>query len=395
MKKKTYTADAFFAGVGGIELGFKETKRVKTLYANEFDKNAGITYQLNNPDVNFDSQDIHNVQANSLPDCDIMMGGFPCQAFSIAGYKKGFNDPRGTLFFEMLRMIKEKRPRITFMENVKNLASHDHGNTFFVMIQAMVLNGYYIKWQIMNAKDYGNIPQNRERIYIVGFRNKNDFDRFEFPKPVRRTKKLSDVINFGKKLPEKYYYTPEKNKYYDKLKKAITSQKTVYQWRRKYVRENKSGIVPTLTANMGTGGSNVPLILTDDGRIRKLTPHETFNVQGYPKDFKLPDIANTQLYKQAGNSVVVPVIKRIARNIIKVLDDKEVENALPQGKYVLIHFKIRGKKAGQSYAVSASDDKEAILKMVKLSNIPLYQDEDYFKAIKQDKDNEFYMIKEE
>lgn len=189
MKKKTYTADAFFAGVGGIELGFKETKRVKTLYANEFDKNAGITYQLNNPDVNFDSQDIHKVQADALPDCDIMMGGFPCQAFSIAGYKKGFNDPRGTLFFEMLRMIKEKRPRITFMENVKNLASHDHGNTFLVMIQAMVLNGYHIKWQIMNAKDYGNIPQNRERIYIVGFRDKNDFDRFEFPKPVRRTKK--------------------------------------------------------------------------------------------------------------------------------------------------------------------------------------------------------------
>lgn len=393
MNKKIYTADAFFAGVGGIELGFNETKRVETLYANEFDKNAGITYQLNNPDVQFDNQDIHKVKISDLPDCDIMMGGFPCQAFSVAGYKKGFEDERGTLFFEMLRIIKNKRPRVTFMENVKNLVSHDKGNTFFVMVQALVLNGYYIKWKVLNAKDYGNIPQNRERIYIVGFRDKADYNNFVFPDKIKRTKTLKDVIDFGAKLDEKYYYTSDRYKYYNKLKKAIISQSTVYQWRRQYVRENKSGVVPTLTANMGTGGSNVPLILTDDGRIRKLTPHETFNVQGYPKDFKLPDIANTQLYKQAGNSVVVPVINRIAQNIIKAIDiDEQSNDRIASGKYALIYFKINGKNEGQSFVVSDSNDKNKLLKQAK--DLPLYTDSDYLKAINKKKWTKFYMLKE-
>lgn len=391
MEKKTYTVDAFFAGVGGIELGFKETNRVKLLYANEFDKNAAITYKLNNPDIAFDNKDIHQVKAKDIPACDIMMGGFPCQAFSVAGYKKGFEDDRGTLFFEMLRMIKDKRPRVTFMENVKNLVSHDKGNTFFVMVQALVLNGYCIKWKVLNAKDYGNIPQNRERIYIVGFRDKADFDRFEFPDKIKRTIGLSDVIDFGAKLDLKYYYTEDKYKYYDKLKQAITSQDTVYQWRRQYVRENKSGVVPTLTANMGTGGSNVPLILTDDGRIRKLTPHETFNIQGYPKDFKLPSIANTQLYKQAGNSVVVPVIHRIAEHIIKAVNQSEDKSDPSNGKYSLIYFNINGKNEGESYVKSTSNNYTNLVK--KAGKAPIFNDEDYLHAITKKKWISFYMIK--
>ena len=235
---------------------------------------------------------------------DVIMGGFPCQAFSIAGYRKGFEDERGDLFFEMLKMVKAKRPRVVFIENVKNLVSHDHGNTFKVIREALVENGYYIKWKVLNGKDYGNVPQNRERIYVVGFRNKADYDKFSFPKPIELTRSIHDIIDFHGKKDEKYYYREGKQPFYDKLVPAITSQDSIYQWRRQYVRENKSGVVPTLTANMGTGGHNVPLILTDSHEIRKLTPKETFNAQGYPTEFKLPKIANGQLYKQDRKSVV-------------------------------------------------------------------------------------------
>ena len=184
----------------------------------------------------------------------------------------------------------------------------------------MAENGYHVKWKVLNAKDYGNVPQNRERIYIVGFRNKDDFDAFAFPEPIKLTRSIHDIIDFHNKQDEKYYYRANKQGFYDRLVVSITSQDTIYQWRRRYVRENKAGVVPTLTANMGTGGHNVPLILTDDGEIRKLTPKETFNAQGFPEDFNLPDIANSQLYKQAGNSVVVPVIKRIAEKIVQAFE---------------------------------------------------------------------------
>lgn len=318
---KKYLADAFFAGVGGIELGFTQTNEVKVIYANEFDNFACKTYAENNPDIRLDNRDIHNIKTREVPDADIIVGGFPCQAFSIAGYQKGFSDTRGTLFFELLRIINAKKPRVIFMENVKNLISHDNGNTFKVIREALVQSGYYIKYQVLNSKEYGNIPQNRERIYIVGFKNKLDYDNFEFPEKIKLTKTLHDIIDFCEPQAEKYYYRKGKQKCFDELKKEIIRQDTVYQWRRKYVRENKSKILPTLTANMGTGGNNVPIILTDSGEIRKLTPREVFNGQGYPSSFKLPkDLSDSQLYKQAGNSVVVPVIHRIAENIIKALD---------------------------------------------------------------------------
>ncbi|WP_155719116.1 DNA (cytosine-5-)-methyltransferase, partial [Streptococcus gordonii] len=185
------------------------------------------------------------------------------------------------------------------------------------------------KWKVLNGKDYGNIPQNRERIYIVGFDTKEAYDLFKFPEAIKLTTSLQDVINFGDKLDEVYYYRDGKQNFYDQLKFEVTSQDTVYQWRRQYVRENKNGVVPTLTANMGTGGHNVPLILTDSGEIRKLTPKETFNVQGYPKSFKIPEgVSNGQLYKQAGNSVVVPVIKRIAENVAKALNKSQGQSQL-------------------------------------------------------------------
>ncbi|WP_429247440.1 DNA cytosine methyltransferase [Lactococcus lactis subsp. lactis] len=392
-----FNVAAFFSGVGGIELGFEQTNKFRVVYANEFDKNAGITYRLNFPDVPLDDRDIHIVSSNDIKndEIDMIVGGFPCQAFSIAGYRKGFEDDRGDLFFELLRMIESKKPRAIFIENVKNMVTHDHGNTFKVIREALIKNGYLIKWKVLNGKDYGNIPQNRERIYIVGFSDKAAYRAFKFPEKIELSKKLSDVIDFSTPQDDNFYYKEGKQNFFDQLKETITSQKTVYQWRRQYVRENKSGVVPTLTANMGTGGHNVPLILTDDGRIRKLTPKETFNVQGYPKEYKLPEnISNGQLYKQAGNSVVVPLVSRIAQNIGNSLKEQIEENSLIPKEFAIIYTKMSGPFEGESYIknyISSIDD--AVLEIRNYNDsLPILSDEDYFKLIKKKSDLEFYSI---
>lgn len=305
-----------FAGVGGIELGFKQAGFIPVL-ANEIDKYAGVTYSLNHSHPLI-LRDIHELETKEIPRIDVLTGGFPCQAFSVAGYRKGFKDPRGNVFWEIVRILDEKKPSIVFLENVKNLTGHDGGKTFEVVLNALQDLGYHVSYKVMNAAEYTKVPQNRERIYIVGFRKKQDFSKFEFPAELHATLDLADFIDFESKVDDTFYY---KDRYMSKeLEKNITSRDTVYQWRRQYVRENKSGLCPTLTANMGTGGHNVPLVLTKHG-IRKLTPRECFNLMGFPKSFKLPaGLANSQLYKQAGNAVVVPVIKRIATQIMKALE---------------------------------------------------------------------------
>lgn len=314
-----YSMISLFAGVGGIDLAFEQTNKFKTIFSNEIDKHANATYNQNFK-IDCNSQDIHNLATENMPRADILLSGFPCQAFSVAGYRRGFEDERGDLFFETLRFIRDLEPEVVFLENVKNLVGHDKGNTFKVIREALISHGYHIKYQVLNAKDYGNIPQNRERIYVIGFKNKNHFKNFVFPDPIPLTKTLSDVIDFKSKIDDRYYYTEEKYKFFPLLNESIIDQNRIYQWRRKYVRENKSNVVPTLTANMGTGGHNVPLILTDHG-IRKLTPRECFNIQGFPMDYNLPDLAISHLYKQAGNSVAVPVVKRIAENIIEAMEE--------------------------------------------------------------------------
>ncbi|HED6455451.1 TPA: DNA cytosine methyltransferase [Listeria monocytogenes] len=314
-----YRAISLFAGVGGLDLGFEQTGKFETIWANEFDEKAALTYRSNFNNT-LSTLDIHEVNKKELPKANIVLSGFPCQAFSVAGYRLGFEDERGGLFFETLKVINSVNPEVVFLENVKNLVGHDKGRTFRIIFDALEQHGYFVKYQTLNAKDYGNIPQNRERIYIVGFRNKSAFEKFDFPKPIELKKKLSDVIDYDSQLEDRYYYSPEKHTFYDLLEQDIVSQDTLYQWRRQYVRENKSNVSPTLTANMGTGGHNVPLILSKHG-IRKLTPRECFNLQGYPPSYILPNIAISHLYKQAGNSVVVPVIKRIAENISMALEE--------------------------------------------------------------------------
>lgn len=311
---------SFFAGVGGIDLGF-ENAGFKTIYANEIDPMPVITFEKNF-DVKVDCRDINDVKSDEIPDFDIMIAGFPCQAFSVAGYRQGFNDEkgRGVLFFQLARIFREKKPEVIFLENVKNLVGHDGGKTFRIIIEALETEGYYVKYSVLNTMEYGNIPHNRERIYIVAFKNENAYKEFEFPKPVMLSKKLGDCIDFKSKVDNCFYYT-EKFAHFAELKEKITKNDTVYQWRRVYVRENKSNVCPTLTANMGTGGHNVPLVLTKHG-IRKLTPSECFALQGFPKEYRLPEgVSNTYLYKQAGNSVSVTVIYRIAENIRKALEN--------------------------------------------------------------------------
>ena len=316
MKQQLRVA-SFFTGAGGIDVGFEQAG-FNTVFANEID-----TYPAEIFKANFDCplviDDIKNINPDDLPEFDVLLAGFPCQAFSVAGYRKGFADERGNLFFEVMRIVESRKPKIVFLENVKNLVGHDKGNTFRVILDALKQNDYYVKYQVLNTMTHGNVPQNRERIYVVAFLDESVANRFMFPDPIPLETKLSDVIDFKSKLDDKYYYTADKYNFYDKLEESMINEDTVYQWRRVYVRENKSNVCPTLTANMGTGGHNVPLIKTKTG-IRKLTPHECFNLQGFPQDFELPEkLSNGRLYKAAGNSVSVPVVRRIAQQIREAL----------------------------------------------------------------------------
>lgn len=313
---------SFFAGVGGIDIGFENTGAFETIYANEIDAYPVKTFELNF-DLKVDHRSICDICPDEIPEFDVMLAGFPCTDISVAGLRQGLFHEDGSLtrsglFFELIRIIHVKKPRIVFLENVKNLVGHNGGKTFLAIMDALEREGYCSpKYMVMNATEYGNIPQNRERIYIVAFREDEDKKKFTFPMPIALTKTLQDIIDFDTKIDEKYYYRPGKYKgnIYEELKAAMDDENAVYQWRRKYVRKNKSGVVPTLTANQGEGGHNVCLIKAKDG-IRKMTPHECFNAQGFPKDFKLPtDMSDARLYKQAGNSVCVTVIQRIAENI--------------------------------------------------------------------------------
>ena len=322
---------SFFAGVGGIDLGFEQAG-FDVVYANEICKKASQTYKKNHQ-IRLDTRDIRDVKSDEIPDFDVMLAGFPCQAFSVAGYRQGFNDEkgRGNLYFELERIMKDKKPKLVFLENVKNLVGHDKGRTFRVIRRSMEDLGYKIHHRVMNACEYGNIPQNRERIYIVGFLDNGMSDCFRFPDEIRLETTLGEIFDFEERVDERYYYREDAYMYED-LKRDMTSIETVYQWRRKYVRENKSNLCPTLTANMGTGGHNVPLILTSHG-IRKLTPKECFMVQGFDRTFELPtDVANSHLYKQAGNSVVVPVIRRIAISIKSAIN---LEEPVPNSKGII------------------------------------------------------------
>ena len=305
---------SLYSGVEGIGLGFEQAG-TETIWANEMDASACKTIRANFNHKVYECK-VENLEPNSLEKIDILTAGFPCQGFSIAGYQKGFEDERGHHFFEVIRLAKTIKPKVIFLENVKNLKSHDKGKTFQIICDTLNSIGYNFKYDILNTCDYGNVPQNRERIYVVCFRSDLDINKFNFPSKIPSTVTFESLLE--KNVDEKFYYREDKYNY-KQLVDTMVKIDTVYQWRRVYARENKKGLCPTLTANMGTGGHNVPLILTKEG-IRKFTPRECFNLQGFPIDFILPDkMSNAQLYKQSGNSVSVPVINRIAKNILTAI----------------------------------------------------------------------------
>lgn len=307
-----------FAGIGGFRIAMQDCGG-ECVYSSEWDENAKQTYFHNFGEVPFgDITKEYNKRL--IPDnFDVLCAGFPCQAFSIAGYRKGFEDTRGTLFFDVAEIIRRKRPKAVYLENVKNLYTHDGGKTFAVIKGTLEELGYVVFHKVMNAMDYANVPQNRERIFIVCFdpEQVKNYDDFHFPEREELTRNVKDCIDY--KVKEKKFFYTEKFPHYEELCKDMKSSDTVYQWRRQYVRENKSNVCPTLTANMGTGGHNVPLILTPFG-IRKLTPKECINFQGFPEKYKFPEtIADSAKYKQAGNSVVVPLIRKVCKNIVTTI----------------------------------------------------------------------------
>lgn len=301
-----------FAGIGGTRLGFHLTGRTKSVFSSEIDKFAVKTYRANFNDTPYG--DITKIKASDIPDHDILVGGFPCQAFSQAGKKLGFEDTRGTLFFEIARILKEKKPKAFLLENVRNLLSHDHGRTYSIIEQTLKDLNYEVTLLIYKAKDFG-VPQNRERIYIVGFNKSkvSNYTAFQKPIPPCITTSVGQILETA--VDEKY-----------------TISDTLWQGHQRRKVDNKmngkgfgytlfnanSPYTNTISARYYKDGSEI-LIEQVGKNPRKLTPREAARLQGFPDNYIIP-VSDTQAYKQFGNSVAVPVIQAIAQNLIQVLD---------------------------------------------------------------------------
>lgn len=315
MKLKMKMID-LFAGTGAFSYAFHQTNKVETVFANDLLESSESIFNLNN-ETKLTRKDLNTIKDEEIPEFDILTGGFPCQPFSIAGMQKGFNDERSNVFWKILSIIKTHSPKIVVLENVKNLQSHDNRNTYKVIIENLTNLGYHVKTKILNTCKITNVPQNRERIYIVCFKDQTFYDKFEFDFKEVENKPIANFLETN--IPDKYYYT-EKTVIYKELMEHVTKPietNTIYQYRRYYVRENKNGVCPTLTANMGSGGHNVPIILDKKG-IRKLTPRECFYLQGFDKEYKLPNLSDSKLYSLAGNAVSVPVVCLIANKIMEL-----------------------------------------------------------------------------
>lgn len=302
---------SLFAGIGGIDLGFTQAGH-EVVFANEIDKDACRTFEYNFKNTVLKQCDIKDINLLSLPVFDCLVAGFPCQPFSVMGHQKGFNDPRGNMFFEIARILDAKKPGAVFLENVANLKKHNNGRTFSVIMTTLCSLGYTVKYCVMDPTDV-NIPQYRARIFIVGFRNQADMKRFSFPNPIPLTQGIEDIISRKQKHSQIYYYLPG-NRYYESLDARMKGKTGIYRIDDSGVAIKRWDICPTLKANMGTFHDRVPIIRDDFG-IRKLTPYECLAFQGFPNSFRFPNISLNSAYKQAGNTVCVPVIFNIAKNM--------------------------------------------------------------------------------
>ncbi|WP_223804666.1 DNA (cytosine-5-)-methyltransferase [Lactococcus protaetiae] len=302
-----------FAGIGGTRLGFHQTRKVKSVFTSEIDKFACKTYKANFGDV--PEGDITKIEAKDITDFDILVGGFPCQAFSQAGKKLGFEDTRGTLFFEIARILKEKRPKAFLLENVKNLKSHDKGRTFQVIENTLKELDYEVQHILFKAKDFG-VPQNRERIYIVGFDKKqvSNYKDFQFPFNFHTNTLVGDILDD---------YVDPKYTISDKLWEGHQRRKAEHKEKGNgfgYSLFNaESQYTNTISARYYKDGSEI-LIEQKGQNPRKLTPREAARLQGFPENYIIP-VSDTQAYKEFGNSVAVPVIHAIAEEMLKVLEN--------------------------------------------------------------------------
>lgn len=326
-----------FCGIGGFHYAAKENG-IEIVFASEIDKHAREQYKLNHGLEPFG--DITKIDAKDIPDHDILFAGFPCQSFSIAGSRKGFQDVRGTLFFEIERILGIKRPKYFLLENVKGLISHEGGNTLKTIENALYGLGYFLHIKVLNAKYFG-VPQNRERIFIAGFRNKDNYNNFRFPNNQAVNTCVSDILE--KEVDEKYFIQKENqikkikkdlNKKFSIIDPDIGIAMTARQYangRGNYLNPKKIGYIKTdsqstriydclfsgvtLCTNGGGLGAKTGLYQVED-KIRKLTPRECARMQGFPESYKI-ECSDNQAYKQFGNSVAVPCVSAIIREIIK------------------------------------------------------------------------------
>ena len=316
---------SLFAGIGGIDLGFEQAG-FEVAWANEIDKYACMTYRENFPETLLIESDIRNVDFSQLERVDVLTAGFPCQPFSVCGKKQGFSDERGNLFFEIMRATDDLQPPIIFLENVANLTEHDNGKTFNIIHNELVSRGYIIRYIVADACDYG-VPQHRTRTYIVAFNDEDVSKRFKFPEKCTLNKHIADVIDMTKEAEKSLYY--DENSYeYKKLSAAITDSNQIYRFSDYGIQKSKDGVSFTLKANMGTWYNRIPIIKDNFG-IRKISTHECLALQGFPNTFRFANIPLNSAYKQCGNSVTVPVVKRIVENICsscKMENEKEEKN---------------------------------------------------------------------
>lgn len=309
-----FTFIDLFAGIGGIRLGF-ESVGGKCVFSSEIDEEACRTYQANFGE--HPSGDITKIDAKDIPDFDILLGGFPCQAFSIIGKKEGFeNETCGTLFFEIERILKEKNPKAFMLENVRNLVAHDKGNTFKVIRTHLEALGYSVYAKVLNAFDYG-VPQKRERIIIVGFKD-NVFFTFPEPIPSEQRKTLNDILETD--VDDKYYVK-------NKIRESRLMRLKDPNYPKPYIsHENMAGsITPHPYSSCLRAGASANYILINDER--RPTEREMLRIQGFPDDFKIV-VSYGHVKHQTGNSVAVPVIKAVAQQMIKALYEYEATRQL-------------------------------------------------------------------
>ncbi|MGI6394880.1 MAG: DNA cytosine methyltransferase [bacterium] len=319
-KEPKFTFIDLFAGIGGFRLAMQELGG-KCVFSSEWDHHARITYEANFGET--PRGDITKIDEKEIPEHDILCAGFPCQAFSIAGKQNGFNDTRGTLFFDIVRILMERKPKAVFLENVKNLKAHDKKKTLKTILHSLKELGYRVFYKVLNTRDFG-LPQNRERIYIVAFRLDVSSDVFLFPEPLQKAVALNDLLE---KEPQGV-----KNVERDdiKINRELKLETTIFgelslpnkpvqigivnkggQGERIY---HPSGHAITLSAHGGGAGSKTGLYLVD-GKIRKLSVRECARVQGFPDSFIVNPVM-THAYKQFGNSVSINVIRKLSEKII-------------------------------------------------------------------------------